>query len=1023
MKDLVKQGDLGAVKECIQVSLEGSNWRKDPSLSILAMERGHEDIALALLAEQSLHVEDLCVALDVARSNRLEGVEEEVINQLMNSFQVGAACKGLPQEQKNRLFQLACHRADVRAVQSLLQSGCDMSILPTEEQNELLHCAFDKSDRFVGDMIVVQTLLQNIPVSVLSKERQEWLLLHACHEGCSDVVNALITGGCNVNCYVKKEGWPYSNAKCTPLMIAAHEGHKEIVKKLILAGAKVGMQDSAGFTALHHAAICNHVQCGIFLAEGGASVRTKDNLSRTPLDMALSAVFVEAIEEAISFTARKTLCIIGNGESGKSTLVAALQAERKSFLGKRLNRFRRVDDRRERTAGIETVSHGSKKYGEVLFFDFAGQHEYHGPHQVFLESLLSKPGVSTTLLLVIKATEEEESILQQLHRWLSPIALMANTANPPQVIFVGSFLDKVKSKQEATAKLTRCIDLARKDLEKLPMEFVGSCFLNCRQPQSEGMDQLCKFLEEVPVPEFRATHTQYSLAWVLSQIRPSHIATAVQLQEFSKWIQDNQHNLPQTMPPPEEVCQDLSAAGHALYLPNRKDPPKGWLVLDLPGILHDVYGALFSQFEEMTNDFGLLQCGRLANLFPELDMELVQQLLVGLEFCIPVHPSVLSVEISKLMQSEDAGGWLLFPALISANCRPPPAIPTKPTQQSLHYICWQLKTSEKHSISAQVLQTILLRLLAQFVVPRQDEKDSQQHCCSIWRNGIAWQSKRGIHICVRIASNTLIQCVGSRDDKFADSSYEYVADVISHILLTVRQLSPNLSAAAYIVHSPKVTSLYEDATLPLDPQELFPVRGIRNSIECYEDFMLSCKDILGLSTRLPVIELFGGFKPSQEDIERILWIQTGPSHIQLTAEPGIVLGELPTATSTSPLSAPTPAFHRSLSIPFGAQVLLDTAGMPTLSDLNELIVTKVADRWQELAVALGVKGSVIDAVSKNYHKSSIDACQDLLKRWLTEEKHTGKQDRTWSTLLTALGRADFAELERSLRRKYFHKQM
>ena len=49
----------------------------------------------------------------------------------------------------------------------------------------------------------------------------------------------------------------------------------------------------------------------------------------------------------------------------------------------------------------------------------------------------------TALLLIVKATEEEEAILHQLHHWLSPVALMANPANPPQVIIVGSFLDKV----------------------------------------------------------------------------------------------------------------------------------------------------------------------------------------------------------------------------------------------------------------------------------------------------------------------------------------------------------------------------------------------------------------------------------------------------------------------------------------------------------------------------------------------------------------------------------------------------
>ena len=97
--------------------------------------------------------------------------------------------------------------------------------------------------------------------------------------------------------------------------------------------------------------------------------------------------------------------------------------------------------------------------------------------------------------------------------------------------------------------------------------------------------------------------------------------------------------------------------------------------------------------------------------------------------------------------------------------------------------------------------------------------------------------------------------------------------------------------------------------------------------------------------------------------------------------------------------------------------------MPSLSDVNELIVTQVAGKWQELARTLEMKDSLIDTVSKNYPKSCTDACQDMLQRWLKEEKHTGKQERTWSTLPTALGQADFGELERSLRREHFHEQM
>ena len=248
-----------------------------------------------------------------------------------------------------------------------------------------------------------------------------------------------------------------------------------------------------------------------------------------------------------------------------------------------------------------------------------------------------------------------------------------------------------------------------------------------------------------------------------------------------------------------------------------------------------------------------------------------------------------------------------------------------------------------------------------------------------------------------------------------------MTDVIGHILSTVRQLSPNLAAAAYIVHSPKVTTVYEATVTPL-PQELFPVEGIRNSIGSCNDYMLSCADTFGHSTCLLISELFGGLKPLQEDVERLLWIQSGPTHIQSTAdEPGFTSLEVPTSTPTSPLSIPTATFHHSLSMPLGVQALLDTSSVPTLSGVNDLIVTHAAGKWQELASALGVKSSLIDAVSKNHQKSCIDACQDMLKRWLREEKHTGKQERTWSTLLTALGQSDFSELERNLRRMYFDK--
>ena len=248
-----------------------------------------------------------------------------------------------------------------------------------------------------------------------------------------------------------------------------------------------------------------------------------------------------------------------------------------------------------------------------------------------------------------------------------------------------------------------------------------------------------------------------------------------------------------------------------------------------------------------------------------------------------------------------------------------------------------------------------------------------------------------------------------------------------------------------------MAALRGDTTIP-PRKELFPVEDIRNAVTEHEEYTLSTTNSSGCSTELPVSDLFGGWTPSLEDVVKILWIQPEPSQPQSPAELGetpntpasAIPPSTPAATATDPLTTQAAAvsdcFDCSLSpsalsvdplqtsssplhpappIPLGAQALLDTSAVPTLDDVNELIVTQVAAKWQNLAIKLGVKDFLIDVISKNNHHDCEEACQDMLKRWLREEQHTGGEERTWSTLLTALSKADFEELEWSLRREHF----
>ena len=90
-----------------------------------------------------------------------------------------------------------------------------------------------------------------------------------------------------------------------------------------------------------------------------------------------------------------------------------------------------------------------------------------------------------------------------------------------------------------------------------------------------------------------------------------------------------------------------------------------------------------------------------------------------------------------------------------------------------------------------------------------------------------------------------------------------------------------------------------------------------------------------------------------------------------------------------------------------------------MRDMDEFVVTAVAVNWQRLALRLGVEIPVIKIILQKHPNDCVGACHDMLNRWLRGEQHTGEEERTWSTLLTALGRAGFVELERSLQRVHF----
>ena len=329
----------------------------------------------------------------------------------------------------------ACRKGDLEGVRWLTQDGQDVNRSDSYGDTPLMVAAKIGHDQVVGELI-------RAGADVNGKDNYKQTALHcASRRGLSSVIKTLAEAGANLNVQDKRGVTPlmeaanYGHANViktlaeaganlnvqdkrgmTPLMEAADCGHANVVVELIRAGADVSVVSSheylsvaAGSTALHFAAASNRIECGVLLVEAGVDMRTRNKKSKSPVDLA-SHDFQQAIQQAQSFSTKRIVAVIGDAEHGKSTLIAALQAEGNSLLKKLTNRFTKVQDIRKRTTGIEAVQFSSQKYGETLFYDFAGQSDYHGPHQSVLEAMLSRSGVSLSLLLLLKTIDEEDVI-------------------------------------------------------------------------------------------------------------------------------------------------------------------------------------------------------------------------------------------------------------------------------------------------------------------------------------------------------------------------------------------------------------------------------------------------------------------------------------------------------------------------------------------------------------------------------------------------------------------------------------
>ena len=641
--------------------------------------------------------------------------------------------------------------------------------------------------------------------------------------------------------HVEEDGW-------TPLHHSARDGHLQVVKYFIEEQhCDPKCVDRDGWTPLHCASVLGIIEVVKYLlVVHHCDPNCKDKDGRTPLDLAMKnpAVARELIKAGAKSTSKPPrppvkIFIVGNPSAGKSSLTKALQTET-SALGAALASItgpRLVSDVEQKTAGIVPCQFTSRKYGHVILYDFAGQQEYYASHAALLQNSISSS--APLFIIVVDLCDSEEDIKQKLVYWISFLANQCiSVTTKPHVIIVGSHKDVVRSKGEVKV-----------NMEFLQAAHVSSGFhisefipMDCRQSNSRGIVKLADAMKE-SCDDLRKQfavdyHLHQLFTFLLEKFSGVSAVRFEQVLETIKASKERNATLLAFSLADDlnsDLCE-LNDRGNILYL-------KGWVILYQAALLSQVNGVLFApedfkQHCNLANSTGVVAVSRLAQRFPQHNLDMLVQFLTHLEFCCEIH----DCEILQLLCSGEhlpptentSKHFLFFPGLVSLKA--PSGVWEADPQFPL--LCgWMLQCCEAGQfLTSQFNHGLLLRIAFSCALAPDTPGTWSSDLpvllrkCSIWKNGIHWGSRMGVEALVEIRDPpqnkevvVMLRCWSDQEAECA----RLRSTIIQIVLEAKEKLCPKVLTKEFLLHPSQVR---EYPLKSLAVQDLISIREVSRAV-------------------------------------------------------------------------------------------------------------------------------------------------------------------------------------------------
>ena len=688
----------------------------------------------------------------------------------------GETAQDIPlNENGDYLLHIACQWGDVEIVRYLItDEKCNPNVQNTDLDTPL-HIACCQEPLTIVRILLERKCSTNIPnkkgetaQSIPLNEAGDCLLHIACQWGDVDIVKYLITEGCNPNVL--------NNDPLTPLLTAIkHNNHTVATALLQHKDCDPTLCDPHGNTPLHLACIggetCPEMvkiakQLLVFVDVDPLCV---NNAGQTPIELTTNYQLIQAITHFVKCKTKQSvqtyinMFIVGNPETGKSTLVKAICKEA-SILWKIVPKnFRRVKNVPLHTAGIIPTTFRSKTFGNTVIYDLAGQVEYYTSHAAVIRStVISTP---PAFIVVVNLSDSEEKISQTLRYWWSFIDNhAAQSSAPPQVILVGSHADVVKSTgRSVQEKMTRISALCK----KLPasFQFAGEVALDCRDPASKELRLFCSLVNQsCTVLREKADvdlHCHVLYAFLLDRFKGK---VACMVSDVATSVKENRELLPQNSTHLIPLISTLSDKGLLFLVKGDESHGDWWIILQKQALLAEINGAIFApksftQHKDLSWNTGVVPSFKLKNEFPDYNPNMVTEFLTHLEFCFIIEdPKTLSLLKDETTNVEDTSPdvsekYYFFPALVSVEY---PLHVWEENDNMCRKCGWIYKCIRPDQfLTAQFLHVLILRLAFTFALkldPGDCREDSLPLCrkCSVWKHGIAWFNRTPIETVVEV---------------------------------------------------------------------------------------------------------------------------------------------------------------------------------------------------------------------------------------------------------------------------------